>query len=298
VTVDDLTQCFEDQRGRLKALAYRVLGSRAAADDAVQEAWLRLNRMDASGIDNLGGWLTTVVSRVCLDELRSRKFIGEAPDETREAALEEADTTLNPGPEQEAELADNIGVALMVVLERLPPPERVAFVLHDSFDLSFDEIAPILNRTSTAARQLASRARRKVQGAAPAESEERSRHREVAAAFLAAARSGDLAGLLAVLAPDVVLHADAASVKAASANPQAPQFAPRIEGAPAVAEVFKGKAQAARLARVNDLFGAVFTPGGTVRAAFEFVIEGGLIVEIGLIGEPEQLGKLEVQICE
>jgi RNA polymerase sigma-70 factor (ECF subfamily) len=171
-------------------------------------------------------------------------------------------------------------------------------VLHDSFDLSFDEIAPILDRTPTATRQLASRARRRVQGAAPAEAGERARHREIAAAFLAAARNGDLAGLLSVLAPDVVLRADAASVQAAAANPAAPRFAPRTDGAQAVAEVFKGKAQAARLARVDDLVGAVFAPGGTLRAAFEFVIEGDRIVEIGLIGEPARLNRLNVRVYE
>ena len=206
-----LAEQFEAQRSHLQRVAYRMLGSLGEADDAVQEAWLRLSRSEVEGIDNLGGWLTTVVARVCLDMLRSRKLRREEPlDGEPEPAADHAATS---DPERETELADNVGLALLVVLEALAPAERVAFVLHDMFDLPFEEIAPIVGRSPTAARQLASRARRRVQGSAETSQADVAGNRKVVDAFLAAARSGDMAGLLAVLDPDVVLHADRAAAR-------------------------------------------------------------------------------------
>src|ERR687893_406052 len=198
---------FEENRAYLRAVGYRMLGSLSEADDAVQEAWLRLSRSDTSGIENLGGWLTTVVGRVCLDMLRSRTARREDPLELRPTEPAGGDE-----PEKEAELADSVGLALLVVLDALTPPERLAFVLHDLFEVPFDDVAAVLDRSPAAARQLASRARRRVQGAAPDATgpADAARRREVVRAFLAAARKGDFAGLLAVLDPDVVLRADAA----------------------------------------------------------------------------------------
>src|SRR6476619_7283644 len=204
-----LADRFEEHRPRLRALAYRMLGSLSEVDDAVQEAWLRLSRADATGIDNLGGWLTTVVGHVCLDMLRSRTSRREEPL-TPEASERVAAATNGSSPEQEALLADSVGLALLVVLERLTPAERLAFVLHDMFAVPFEEIAPIVGRSATAARQLASRARRRVRGGAAAREADRVRQRDVVDAFLAALRDGDFEGLLAVLDPDVVVRADAA----------------------------------------------------------------------------------------
>src|SRR6266496_3269619 len=206
---EGLAQRFEAERGRLRGVAYRMLGSLGEAEDAVQEAWLRLGRADSGSIDNLEGWLTTVVARVCLDMLRSRKSRGEQPLDG-EAPV--ADRGHAPDPEEELLLADSVGLALLVVLDTLEPAERLAFVLHDLFDLSFDEIAPIVGRSPTAARQLASRARRRVQGADAVRDADLTRQREVVDAFLAASRGGDFDALLAVLDPDVVLRSDRAAV--------------------------------------------------------------------------------------
>ena len=292
--MDDLAERFEENRTHLRAVAYRMLGSRSEADDAVQEAWLRLSRSRADDIDNLGGWLTTVVARVCLDQLRARKL-------RREQALDEAPPEKlerEGGFERETELADGVGVALLVVLETLTPAERVAFVLHDLFDLSFDDIAPIVGRSSAAARQLASRARRRVHGSPSRPEVDRTRQHEIVAAFLAAARGGDFTALMAVLDPEVVLKADAFAVQAAAAAAAkgAPQYAQEVHGATAVAEIFKGRAQAARVATINGAAGAVYAPGGTPRAAFEFVIEGDRIVGISVIADPESVRGLEIAI--
>src|SRR5215204_4373286 len=210
-----LANRFEEHRPRLRALAYRMLGSPSEADDAVQEAWLRLDRSDSGGVENLGGWLTTVVGRVCLNMLRSRKsrreqFLGEPSGETSSTRMPDPIVDREDGidPEHQALLADGIGLALLVVLETLSPAERLAFVLHDTFGVPFDEIAPIVGRSPAAARQLASRARRRVRGAAPAPDANLGRQREVVDAFLAASRGGDFDALLAVLDPDVVLRAD------------------------------------------------------------------------------------------
>ncbi len=218
---DGLADRFEASRNHLRAVAYRMLGSMSEADDAVQEAWLRVSRSGTSGVENLGGWLTTVVARVCLDLLRSRKSRREEP-----LGVHLQDPIANP--EHEALLADSVGLALLVVLETLAPAERLAFVLHDMFAVPFDEIAPIVGRSPAAARQLASRARRRVQGAATVSDTDRARQREVVDAFLAASRGGDFAALLAVLDPDVVLRADRAAVEMGSAK--------EVRGAAAVAD--------------------------------------------------------------
>src|SRR2546422_482952 len=292
-----LVERFEENRSHLRAVAYRMLGSRTDADDAVQEAWIRLSRADTSGVENLGGWLTTVVARVCLDMLRSRKVRREEPlgahvpepTVSREDALD---------PEHEALLADSVGLALLVVLETLAPAERVAFVLHDMFDLPFDEIAPIVGRSATAARQLASRARRRVQGAATVPDADLRRQREVVDAFLAASRGGDFDALLAVLDPDVVLRADRAAVQASEARQGrgAPKLAPEVRGAAAVAETFKGRAAAAQPAFVNGVAGLVWAPGGRPRVVFGFTIEERRIVAIDLVADPERIGQLDLTV--
>src|SRR5215471_5375145 len=258
-----IAEQFEVNRSHLRAVAYRMLGSSSEADDAVQEAWLKLSRSDTSGVQNLGGWLTTVVARVCLDMLRSRKARREEPED--EARPEPAATGKDAAdPEQEAVMADSVGLALLVVLETLAPAERVAFVLHDLFAVPFDDIAPIVGRSSEAARQLASRARRRMQGAAPDTDADRSRQREVVDAFLAASRDGDFERLLAVLDPEVVLHADRVAVEAAAARQAqgAPSLSSRISGARAVADVFAGRARGVQPALVNGSAGAAWAPGG------------------------------------
>jgi RNA polymerase sigma-70 factor (ECF subfamily) len=284
---DWLAERFEEHRTHLRTVAYRMLGSRSEADDAVQEAWLRLSRSDTSSVENLGGWLTTVVGRVCLDMLRSRKSRGEEP---LVAHVPEPIVSREDGidPEHEALLADSVGLALLVVLERLAPAERVAFVLHDMFDLPFEEIAPIVGRSPTAARQLASRARRRVQGAATVADADRTRQREVVDAFLAASRRGDFDALLAVLDPDVVLRADRAAVHAGASR--------EVRGAVAVADTFSGRARAAQPALVNGAVGLVWAPGGRPRVVFDFTITRGKIVEINLVADPERLRQLDLAI--
>jgi RNA polymerase sigma-70 factor (ECF subfamily) len=314
--MDDLAQRFEENRPHLRAVAYRMLGSRSEAEDAVQEAWLRLSGAssaspspssagDGGEIANLRGWLTTVVARVCLDALRTRK-------RRREQALDDAPAEKlerSGGFEYETEVADGIGVALLVVLEMLSPAERVSFVLHDLFDLSFDEIAPIVGRSSAATRQLASRARRRVQGAGPDASPGgkrvealavRTRQREIVTAFLTASRGGDFTALMTLLDPDVVLHADPAAVKAAAAAAAhgAPQYAETVHGAAAVAEIFKGRAQAARVATIDGAFGAVYAPGGTPRVAFEFTVADGRIVGISISADPDSVREMEIGILD
>jgi RNA polymerase sigma factor (sigma-70 family) len=290
-----LTEQFEQTRGHLRAVAFRMLGSSAEADDAVQEAWLRLSRSDVSGVDNLSGWLTTVVARVCLDMLRSRKARREEPLE-----LDAADGLADPGDEHDLEhgvlMADSVGLAMLLVLETLAPAERVAFVLHDMFDLSFDEIAPIVGRSPAAARQLASRARRRVHGAAGTPEADRTRQREVVDAFLAASRDGDFTALLALLDPEVVLRADRAAVEASGARQAhgAPALSPEVRGAALVAETFSGRARAAQLALLNGVAGAVWAPGGQPRAAFAFTIANGKISAIDILFDPQHIKQFEV----
>jgi RNA polymerase sigma factor (sigma-70 family) len=283
---------FERARPRLHAVAVRMLGNHAAADDAVQEAWLRLHRSEPDGIDNLDGWLTTVVSRICLDALKSGSTrrehpVGEVP--------EAVDAHL-PGPADQAVTADAVGAALLVVLDQLGPNERLAFVLHDLFGVPFDEVAPIVDTSPANARQLASRARRKVRGG---ESEpDRRRQREVVDAFLEAAREGRFERLLTMLDPDIELRADAFSVSAAATRRHlgAPALDPVMHGRAAVAEVFSGRAAAAQAAYVDGLPAAVWAPGGTTRSAWVLTIADGVITRVEMLGDPATLAGLEVEL--
>jgi RNA polymerase sigma factor (sigma-70 family) len=289
-----LTEQFQDSRPHLRAVAYRILGSRAEAEDAVQESWLRLARSDSGDVENLRGWLTTVVARVCLDMLRTRKSRREEPiaeDAPERFASEDDDA------ERELQFTDSIGVALLIVLETLSPAERVAFVLHDMFNLSFDEIAPIVNRSPAAARQLASRARRRVQGSSEPDAD-RSRQRDIVSAFMTASREGDFGALLALLDPSVVLRADAAAVQLSVARQTqgAPSLGPQTRGAEAVAKIFQGRARAAQLAQVDGVAGLVFAPGGQPQVVFDFVVENGRIVEISLIADRKNIHGMQVSI--
>jgi RNA polymerase sigma factor (sigma-70 family) len=289
---------FETHRARLRAVAYRMLGSPSEADDAVQESWLRLSRSGTGGVENLGGWLTTVVARVCLDMLRSRTSRREEPlDPAAPAVVEDTGPGINP--EQEAVLADSVGLAMLVVLDTLAPAERVAFVLHDMFAVPFDEIGAILGRTPNATKQLASRARRRIEGAGAGTGSDAgpaagtdpaaglARQREVVGAFLAASRGGDFDALLALLAPDVVLRADAATVSAGAE--------PEVRGAEAVARTFAGRARAARLALVDGAVGLVWSQGGQPRVVFGFTVTGEQITGIELLGDPDRLSRLDLE---
>jgi RNA polymerase sigma-70 factor (ECF subfamily) len=282
-----LAEQFEACRPHLRAVAHRMLGSADEADDAVQEAWLRLQRNGSTGVDNLGGWLTTVVGRVCLDMLRRRGARREEPLE-----LHLSEPAGGPEPEHEAVLADSVGVALLFVLDTLTPPERLAFVLHDLFAVPFGDVAAILDRSPAAARQLASRARRRVQGAAPdaADPTDARRRQEVVQVFLSAARGGDFAGLLAVLDPHVALRADAAVPELGGLQ--------RLSGDQAVARAFLGKAQAARAALLDGAAGAVFISDGRLRGALEFVVSDGRITAIDVVSEPVVLDALDVVVLE
>jgi RNA polymerase sigma-70 factor (ECF subfamily) len=287
---ETLAERFEAHRSRLRSVAYRMLGSQTEAEDAVQDTFVRLMRGGAGGVDNLAGWLTTIVARVCLDMLRERKSRREVPVDAKVEALPAADN-----PEREKLIADSIGVAMQVVLETLTPAERVAFVLHDLFNISFDEIAPVVGRSPMATRQLASRGRRRVQGT-PAEREaDRARQREIVTAFLAASQTGDFSALLAILDPDVVLRADASAVEA-SARANVPGIAPEVRGRDPVANIFRGRARAAQLALVDGYSGLVFAPGGRPRVVVDFVLENDRIVEISLIAEPERIAALDLKL--
>ena len=286
-----LAQQFEEKRAHLRALARRMLGSATEAEDAVQEAWLQLTHADTREVANIGGWLTTVVARVCLDMLRSRKSRREEP------LGHGADVPVDATPDADLAMAEALGPAVLVVLDMLAPAERVAFVLHDMFDMSFDDIAPIVARTPEATRQLASRARRRVRGAG-APDVALPAHREMVSAFLAASRDGDFERLIALLSPDAVLRADALSVRTAAGREQhgAPRLAPEIRSASLVADVFKGRARAASSALIDGKAGAVWAMGGQVRSAFVFTIEKDKITMIDLIMEPTRLAELDVEI--
>jgi RNA polymerase sigma-70 factor, ECF subfamily len=291
-----LAKRFEEHRSHLRAVAYRMLGSLSEADDAVQEAWLRLSRSETSGIENLGGWLTTVVGRVCLDMLRSRTSrrvvpLGE-PLGTRvpEPLVSRADGI---DPEHEALLADSVGLALLVVLQTLTPAERLAFVLHDMFSVPFEEIAPVVGRSPTAARQLASRARRRVQGEAHVPDADLATQREVVDAFLAASRDGDFDTLLAVLDPDVVLRIDGGAVRAGLSR--------EVRGARAVAEqtlTFSRLSPFVRPALVNGAAGVVVAPRGRPFSVMGFTIRGGKIVEVDILADPARLSRLDVSVFD
>jgi RNA polymerase sigma factor (sigma-70 family) len=283
-----LVERFEADRARLKAVDYRMLGSLEEADDAVQEAWLRLSRSDASSVENLGGWLTTVVGRVCLDMLRSRRSRREeslrVPDPivSREGGID---------PEHEALLADSVGLALFAVLETLSPAERLAFVLHDTFGVPFAEIGPIVGRSPAAARQLASRARRRVRGAATVPDPDPARQREVVDAFLAAAREGDFDALVAVLDPDVVLRADLGPAGGSR----------EVRGAAAVAGQASTYARLDLLVRpalFNGAAGAVSTLGGEPFSVGGFTVRDGKIVGIDLLADPERLRHLDLAVLD
>ena len=294
---------LDASRPHLLSVAYRMLSSRAEAEDAVQEAWLRLQRADVTSLENPRGWLTTVVARVCLDMLRARKARHERPTTSDDVSMAAAEPSSleSAGPEHGALLADSVGVALMVMLETLNPNERLAFVLHDLFDLPFEEIADVLSSTPAAARQLASRARRRVQGARdPSEKPDPERQREVVQAFLIASRTGDLAGLLAVLHPDVVLRADGFAVAEAERRKAAgaPQLAREMLGAQAVAQTYLGRARAAQVALIDDRVGAVWAPQGTPRSALLMTVAFGRIVAIDVVAEPGALEALEITILE
>jgi RNA polymerase sigma factor (sigma-70 family) len=286
---DWLAERFEANRPHLRAVAHRMLGSPSEADDAVQEAWLRLSRVDAGDIDNLGGWLTTVVARVCLDMLRSRTSRREEPmgERVPESAADDRD---GADPERQAVLAEGIGLALLVVLDTLAPAERVAFVLHDLFAVPFDQIAPVVGRSPSAAKMLASRARRRVQGAAPDPAADLVRQRAVVDAFLAASRGADFQALLALLDPDVVLRSDPAAVKIGAVA--------RVRGANAVAEQFSGRAQLARPALVSGAPGAAWATGGRPRIVFDFTVTDGRITGIEILADPERIRQLDVTLLD
>ena len=279
-----LAERFEANRPRLRAIAHRMLGSRVEAEDAVQESWIRLSRAN-EGIDNLGAWLTTVTARVCLDMLRSRKT-------RREDALvddaAEFDTmrTEAPTPERDLVIADRVGTALMTVLDTLAPAERVAFVLHDLFDLPFEDVSRILERSEDATRQLASRARRRLRGADPNAEVDRARKRAVIEAFLTASKSGDLNGLLSLLHPDAVLRADPVTVKMGAAA--------ITRGAEGVAQTFSGRARFAELGTIDGEVGALWSAGGETRVAFAFTVRDGKISSIELLADPTLLRELEL----
>jgi len=294
-----LAERFEANRTHLRTVAWRMLGSGSEAEDAVQEAWLRLAGADAKGdagsVQNLRGWLTTVVARICLDMLRARTVRREEPIGPAAEAVASGDDA-----GREAEIADSVGVAMLVVLETLAPAERVAFVLHDMFDLPFEDIARVVGRSPAAARQLASRARRRVQGRPATPEADRERRREVVEAFLAAARGDDFSGLLAVLDPDVVLRADAAAVATSLARiragaPALP-LAPEIRGAQVVANTFKGRASEAQFALIEGEAGLVWAINGRPLVAFEFAVEDGRIVEIDLTMDRQSLAALDVSL--
>jgi len=291
--VDDdewLAERFEAHRGHLTGVAYRMLGSRSEADDAVQESWLRLSRADTTDVRNLGGWLTTVVARVCLDMLRSRTSRREDPmDGVGEADAPVGAVAGPPDPEREALLADSVGLALLVVLDTLAPAERLAFVLHDMFAVPFDEIAPVVGRSTNATKMMASRARRRVQVATPEDAGGGvERRRDVVAAFLAASRDGDFEALVSLLHPDVVLRSDdAAAATGADAE---------LTGARAVATTFAGRARAARLALVDGVPALVWAQRGETRVVFGFTVVAGRIVEVDISADPEYIAGVDVEV--
>ena len=285
---DWLTSRFEENRPRLAALAHRMLGSHAEAEDAVQETWLRLNRSDPDQVDNLGGWLTTVLSRICLDRLRARRSRPEDPVGAR--LTDDGGVGLVDGvdPLDEAVVGESIGAALLVVLEQLTPAERVSFVLHDVFAVPFDEIAPVLGRSPDAARQLASRARRRVQGATPSGGPDLVRQREIVSAFLGAAKRGDFDALIGLLDPDVVLRPDAAAIQMGSRH--------ETRGATAVASVLAGGATGIRLAIIDGVAGLVWARGGRTVSVIDITIRDGRIVALDVSGEAERIAGREITL--
>jgi RNA polymerase sigma-70 factor (ECF subfamily) len=282
---------FETHRSRLHAVAYRMLGSSGEAEDAVQETWLRLARAEVGQIDNLGGWLTTVLSRICLDALRVRASRRE--ELVGDGSSDDADLGQDVDPEREAVLVDSVGRALLVMMDRLGPDERVAFVLHDLFAVPFDEIAPIVRRTTPTTKKLASRARQRLQGASSVPAPELARHRHLVEAFLAASRAGDLEAILTVLAPDVVRRADPAALPSGRAR--------EVRGARTVAEeiaVFGANARFAAPALVGGDVGIVVAPYGRLRAALVVTVDGDRIAAYELVADPERLRALELAVLD
>lgn len=285
---DWLAERFEAHRGHLRAVSYRMLGSLSEADDAVQEAWLRASRAETGNVENLGGWLTTVVARVCLNMLRARKSRREQPLGTR-VPDPIVDRVGAPDPEHEAVLGDSVGLALMVVLDTLPPAERLAFVLHDTFAVPFDEIAAIVGRTPTAARQLASRARRRVRDTGPVPDVDLPRQREAVDAFFAAAHDGDFAALVGVLAPDVVLRSDG--------GPQRPGLSAVLHGASTVAKqaaTYSRLSPFVRPALVNGAAGVVVARQDRPMSVMGFIVNNGAIVAIDVLADPDRLRTLDL----
>ncbi|MFD8883723.1 sigma-70 family RNA polymerase sigma factor [Streptomyces erythrochromogenes] len=286
-----LARRFEEHRTHLRAVAYRMLGSLSEAEDAVQEAWLKLNRSDADAVENLGGWLTTVVGRVCLDMLRSRTTRREDPlhDQDGQVRLPDPIVSRADGldPEQEILLADSVGIALMVVLETLAPAERLAFVLHDLFAVPFDEIAPVLGRSPAATRQLASRGRRRVQGVVPPPDPDQARLRAVVDAFLAASRGGDFDALVDVLDPEVVARSDGGTLRPSLVRRGAAEVASQ-------AITFARFAEAARPALVNGLPGAVALAEGRAMSVMAFTIRDGRIIALDILTDPERLARIDL----
>ncbi len=280
-----LADRFEASRAHLRGVAYRMLGSTSEAEDAVQEAWLRVSRAGADGVDNLSGWMTTIVARICLDMLRSRTSRREEPLGGEGTVTVTGDEVMDP--EGEVLLADSMGIALLVVLETLTPAERVAFVLHDMFDLPFEQIAPIVSRTPAATRQLASRARRRVRGAEPAGGDTE-RKQEVVRAFLAASREGNFEALVALLDPEVVARADAAASRMGASGD--------VHGAADVARIFAGRARAAQVATIDGGPGLVWRRDGRPQMLFEFTISGGRIAAIEMVADPQRLATADVRV--
>ena len=285
-----LAEQFEANRTHLQAVAYRMLGSLPEADDAVQESWLRLSRSDMSGIENLGGWLTTVVARICLDMLRQRHLRRE---ESLEAVVSESSESREEGidPEQEVLLADSVGLALLVVLDTLPPAERLAFVLHDIFAVPFDEIAPIVERSETATRQLASRARRRVRGGSRVQDADLTSQREVVDAFLTASRTGNFDALLAVLDPDIVFRADRTGASQTASM--------EVRGASAVARLFaRTRAGGMRPVLVDGSVGLIVAPRGRLFLVGKIAITHGKITEINMISNPARLRQFDLAVLD
>lgn len=281
---------FEANRAHLRAVAFRILGSRTEAEDAVQEAWLRLNRTDIGDVDNLGAWLRTVVARICLDMLRSRKLRREDPMDDSESDLPSESGTASYDPEYQLALADSVGLAMLVVLETLGPAERVAFVLHDMFDLPFDDIAPIVGRTTDATRKLASRARQRVQGTPVSPEADRARQRRVIEAFLAASRDGDFEALLSILDPEVVFRADEAATRLGSEA--------ELRGPEAVAIHFKGRARGAKPATLDGALGVLVESHGKMLLVLRVTLKGDRIIGIDAVADAESLTGLEVNVLD
>ena len=294
-TPEKLAEQFEAHRPHVRAVAYRMLGSVSEAEDAAQEAWIRLSRTDVSGVDNLRGWLTTVVARVCLDMLRARTSRREDPLDVHvpDPIVERAESRGGTGPEADAMLADSVGLALLVVLEKLEPAERLAFVLHDVFGMAFEEIAPVVDRSVVATRQLASRARRRVQGQAPTSETDLRKQRRVVEAFLAAVQNGDFEALVTVLDPEIVLRADGGAVKGMS------RFVRGAQAVMAQAAAFSKLGLSSQVALVNGNIGVVSRlPDGRVLSVIGFTIADGKVVEMDILADPDRLSRLDLSGME